>query len=453
MLTKELKVQELETGRKIRLSSNLLRNFGFTPQTRLAVHHDSRALILAPDEGGSIKVHERRYGGTRSREAVIELASQQLIDRFLPSGYDRVHFTFERSRLTLRPVCPHLFHIRKAFRTVDTLHAFMALSSGVDAAAFADVGFRISAALDWRPPEARDRSDLTESGIQTFLANHQPSLVFNEDLTTVNSLNVGAILRRKLGPIACLSIGLQCDDFSSVKSAALKRTECQEFRPSSRELGYYATKLLENVRPASCLIEQVPGWLSSESAAVMGAVLRRLGYHVHACILNSADYGACTTRRRCYFVASIFPGYEFPKPTGENRIPLSEALAEEVPKMRDVSHTRTIAKARDSNYCRFTPLSAVTAPTILKSQHRQTKDSIYFELGDRLLFPTVNALRTIQGIPASFDFGQVSAEVATEQIGQGVDFGLHAAVAQSLITHLRSNQVGQSILDFGNCRA
>lgn len=449
ILTKELQVQELPIGRKIRVSSNVIREFGFTPATRLGVVSSGKAVVLSPQADGLIKVHERGYAGLRPPETVIELSSQPLINGLLPAGWNRVHFTFETSRITIRPVAPQLFHIRKEFRRVRHLDAFMTLSSGLDASAFAAAGFRISAVLEWRPPEARDDNDLSETGMRTFLANHQPLLAFNEDLTTINPRTTAALVRQKIGIVACLSCGLQCDDWSLAKSATLKRAEMAEFAPSSRELGYYATKLLEEVRPASCLIEQVPGWLNSESAAVMGAVLRRMGYHVQARVLDAADYGALTTRRRCYFVASIFPGFEFPLPSTMNATPLGTLLADEIPLMRDVSHTKTIAKAKQSNRARFTPLTSTVAPTVLKSQNRQTKDSLYFQTeSGSLLFPTINALRTIQGVPTSFDFSHVNSQIASEQIGQGIDFPLHASVARSLLCHLRTNQVGQGQLAF-----
>ena len=441
ILTKELKVQTLPTGRKVRISSNLLRGFGFTPETRLGTEQLGQDLILRPQPDGPFKVHERGYAD-RPRETVIELASQDLINRILPSAWDRIHFTFRPESITLRPLAPQLFAIRKSFRHADSLNAFMALSSGLDASVFKESGFRIRAALDWRPNEARDSKDLTESGLQTFLANHNPDIVINEDLASCNPQDIAALVKSRIGPIATLSIGLQCDDWSNCKSPALKRIEMAEFRPSSRELGYYATKLIEALTPASVFIENVPGWHGSDPQAVLGAVLARLGYHVQAKVLNSADFGAYTARNRCYFVASIFPGFRFPEPTGRNTVPLRSILRDEIPRMRDVSHTKTIAKAVESNRSRFTSLDATAAPTLLKSQGRMTKDSLYFQGEDgRLLYPTTKALRILQGVPDTFDLTQVNNELAIEQLGQGIDFPLHRAVATALHEHLRINKI------------
>lgn len=451
MLTKELKVQSLPGGRKLRVSSNLLRPLGFTPETRLSVKAQRGSLILSADPSGDLKVHERSYNaGRRPREAVIEISSQKAIDGLLPPGWDRVHWTFTPSSAVLRPVQPRLFWIRKQFREVDRLHAFMTLSSGIDARVFQDSGFSITATLDWRPPEARDagRPDASETGVHTTVVNTPPRFVFNEDISTVDASRVASLLRSKVGPIATLSCGLQCDDHSQAKSAKLKQAEMAAFLPGARELGYYATKLIEEVQPASVFIENVPGWHGSESQAVLGAVLTRLGYFVQAKVLDAREFGAFTSRRRTYFVASIFPGFEFPEPTGANAVPLFEILQSEIPNMRDVSDKISVQKAKGTHWDRSVPLSSTTCPTVLKSQSRQTKDSLYFkDDAGRVLLPTVNALRSLHGIPDDFRMDHLTQELATEQIGQGVDFPLHGAVAAALRRHLLANSSRQILLN------
>lgn len=449
LLTKELKIQTVSgIGRRIRLSTNFLRDFGFTAGTRLDISLGSRKGTIKPAEEGNWKVHERRYPQRKNNptESVIEFSNQGMLDALAPAGYDRIHFTISDNRIQLRPVAQALFHIRKKFRQTNTLEAFMALSSGLDAWTFREAGFNMGAILEYRPREVRDSIDLTETGMCTFLRNNRAKLALNEDITTIDIERVGRLLERHVGHVAVLSLGLQCDDFSNAKSARLKEKEIAEFLPSSRELGYYATKLIERVKPASVFIENVPGWHQSESQGVLGAVLTRLGYHVQATVLNGADFGAYTARKRCYFVASIFPGFAFPTPTGANQTPLREVLKNSIESMVDVSRTSTIQKARASNRARFTPLEAKVAPTVLKSQARCTKDSLYFEENGRILRPGLAALRTLHGIPESLKLDAVSDEIGTEQIGQGIEFPLHRAVASALRRHLEDNQIGSAYL-------
>lgn len=397
---------------------------------------------LVPQPASSWKVHERAYTQRKNNplETIIDIQSEAFIQRVIPVGVERLHFTMQPQQIAVRPVFAPLFHIRRALQHSDPFNCFLALSSGLDAFSFTDVGFRIQAVLDWRPPEARDTQDLTETGLCTFLANHQPELVFNEDITTVEPGRISEQLQQ-CGPIAVLSIGLQCDDFSTAKSARLKRQEIAEFRPSSRELGYYAMKLIEGIRPASVLIENVPGWHGSESQGVLGAVLTRLGYHVQAVVLNARDFGALTSRSRCYLVASCWPGFLFPTPTHCNAQPLGAILQTEIPKFKDLTHTKTVQSATTSGRARFCALTAPHAPTVMKSQARHTKDSLFFTQGSRVLLPTVQALKTLHGFGPELKLNAVSAEIAVEQIGQGIDKPLHTAVVRQLHTHLRQNTV------------
>jgi len=446
-LTKELQIQHVaSTGqRRIRLSTNFLGNFGFLPGTRLTARHCSRGFDLVPSTQANSpwKVHLRRYAHRRNNptESIIDIQGNDFINKVVPCNVERLHFTLLQNQILVRPVYAPLFHIRQRMQncTEKGLCSFLALSSGLDAVAFAKAGFSIQAVLDWRPPEVRDAADLTETGLCTVLANHKPRLVFNEDITRVDMRRLAGKLRT-IGDVAMLGIGLQCDDFSSAKSASHKRAERAEFRPSSRELGFYATRLIDEVRPATVLIENVPGWHQSEAQAILGAVLTRIGYYVQAKVLNAADFGALTRRVRCYLVASCWPGYEFPEPTARNLVPLKEILKEEALLFQDVGHTRTIAAAKASDRARFCPLESTTAPTVLKSQARRTKDSLYFtDDAGRILFPTVTALKTLHGFGEELNLGAVSSEVATEQIGQGIDLALHQRAAEQLHKHIWLN--------------
>jgi hypothetical protein len=119
---------------------------------------------------------------------------------------------------------------------------------------------------------------------------------------------------------------------------------------------------------------------------------------------------------------------------------LSDILGAEVNKFTDLSHTKTIAAAISSNRSRFCPLNAIVAPTVLKSQARRTKDSLYFTDGTgKILYPTVEALKTLHGYSGILNLDAVSNEIAVEQIGQGVDLVLHQIIAQQLHRHIHLN--------------
>ncbi len=444
LFTKELAVQTFGEGqRRVRLSSNLIRGLGFEPHSRIAVQPGCGGLVVRPDVNGSMQVYERNYpqrprGG---REAVVEFATPSLM-RHIPNHCDRVHFEVRAGEIRIRPVGPKLFHIRQSFRKARELSAFMAMSSGLDAWVFSQAGMRVRAALEYRPQEARDVTDKTETGMRTFLANNRDVvLAYNEDVSTADFNRIARDVRSRVGPVAVVSIGLQCDDHSNAKSASKKREEIATFEPSARELVHYALNLVEALTPAAIMVEQVPGWHGSESQAVFGAVLRRMGYFVQAQVLNGAEYGALTSRKRCYLVGSIFPGFTFPAPTGANTVSIRTHLAEFLPQFRDISGNKAMKDAPASGYARFASLDATTCPTVMKSQSRLAKDTCVFAEGDKLLLPTIDALKKLHGLPADFALDAVSDEIATEQIGQGIEVPLHLSVAKQLAAHLAANNV------------
>ncbi len=443
-LTKELKIQETSGRRRIRVSTNFLDRFGFKPETRLTARVRGAGFDLLPslDSASPWKVHRRSYPQRRNNptESVIDISLGEGLSPIVPCGVERLHYTFTSGCIQVRPVYAPLFHVRRSMKSSPTMASFMAMSSGLDAHAFARAGFDIRGLLEYRPGEVRDTVDLTESGVCTFLANHKPSVVFNEDISRVDMDRVRRSVGRNIGALALLQIGLQCDDFSTVKSPRLKREEMLSFRPATRELGHYALRLVEALTPATLMVENVAGWNGSEAQAIFGAVLARMGYHVHARVLDAEDFGALTKRPRTYLVASCWPGFEFPEPSGANAVPLREILGAELSNCRDVSHTSSVKDAAGTPRERFCSIDAPVVRSVLKSQARQAKDSLYFKERDgALLLPSLRALKILHGLPESFDLGQVSTEVAIEQIGQGVDIPLHLAMAGALHKHILLN--------------
>lgn len=462
VLTKELKLQHNASTRErwLRLSSNLLDAFGFTPETRIqrTVLGPGQGLEIACDPNGSTKVHVREYTRRRNNptETLIDIKAQQLLDAAFPGHTDRVHFTLTPGRILCVPVIERATAIRVGMRQAPSpLSAFVALSAGVDVACLQSAGFAVRRLLEWRPPEKRDTSDrgqrdLTETGVVTALLNTPVAVVHNEDLRRFDYERTRALLAHEPA-LGLLHVSVQCDDYSALKSKSLRAQHVAD-GDTTRDLTYDTLRLIEAARPAVVMVENVGGYATSPEGELLTIKLRRWGYHVHAQTFDARDFGGATSRKRWYCVASVYPDFAFPVPQPAPREPgwiWNAIVADELAHCRDVTDNVSVVKGIAQRRIRLLTPESTSAPTVFKSQSRMTKDALYLRDADgRIRFPTERLLRRLNGLPDTFTFAGVSGEVATEQIGQSIDWSLHHAIASAVREHLLARwQPGDASVD------
>ncbi|WP_425953305.1 DNA cytosine methyltransferase [Ralstonia pseudosolanacearum] len=443
VITKELQMARVAGRRKIRLSSNWLPLVGFEAGVRHDVSpiagHQGLRLTFSPE--GRQKVYLRRYSRRKNNplETVVEIGSQSLLDAGIPGYSERLHFTLRHGEIIIRPLPNHTFSIRHRLRAESNPFAAMvAMTSGIDVRCLMDSGFHIDSVLEYRPHEARDKNDLTETGALNVLANARPRILMNEDISRVDWDTVRGLMAG--GPqIAVLHVSLQCDDFSTAKGANIRRQAVEDLS-TTRDLAYDALRMVETIRPACIVLENVPGFAMSAEGTLFKLKLRRWGYEVTDAVLMAGQHDGLTRRERYYLVASVFPGFAMPEP-GSMR---SEAVWPEIEPFltgcRDVSHTKSLKDGIESGRARLISRDSLIAPTLLKSQARQAKDSIYIDAGDgRYLLPSLDLLRHLNGIPSDVDLRSTSAELASEIIGQSIDYPMHEQVVQALHAHIAAN--------------
>jgi DNA (cytosine-5)-methyltransferase 1 len=447
-ITKELKMAHFGDRRKIRLSTNWLPLMGFEAGTRHAVTPMGfdKGLRLSFDPAGPQQVYQRRYKKRCNNpfETVVEIGSQSVLDQSIPSYTERVHFEMRYGEILIRPLANHTFSIRKALREqVSPFAAMVAMTSGIDVRCLMDAGFAIDSVLEYRPPEKRDSRDLSETGALNVLANANPRLLFNEDISCIDWTRVRSLM--DAGPqIAVAHISLQCDDFSLAKSPKLKERSLDNLS-TTRDLVYDGLRLVETVRPACVILENVVGFGNASEGDLFRIKLRKWGYHVTDGVLNAKDFGGKTRRERYYLVASVFPGFNMPAGMNEKNIPIWDEIESFLPACRDVTHTKSLQDGLSSGRARLLTKGSFVAPTILKSQNRQAKDSVYISMGDGTYrLPSVELLAFLNGIPEDLSFNCVANDIASEIIGQSIDYPMHHALVQSIHDHIGSNVGGHT---------
>lgn len=450
VITKELAFAKRGDQRKIRLSTNFLPLMGFEPGQRHSVEvlGFDKGIRIAFDANGKQKVYQREYKTRRNNpfEAVVEIGAQNIIDAAMPSYAERMHFTMRPGEIIIRPLENRTFSIRRSLKASDNpFAAFVAMTSGVDIHCLRNTGFTIDSVLEYRPHEARDKNDLTETGALNAIANSSPRVLINEDISRVSWERVQDLMQG--GPqISVLHISLQCDEFSNVKSQSLKEKALADLS-TTHDLVYDALRCVETVRPACVMLENVPGFSTAPEGQLFKTKLRKFGYHVAEAVMKAPDHGGKTRRERYYLVASVFPGFEMPAPQERRASPLWAEIEPFLAGCRDISHTKSLQDGLTTGRSRLLKPDSLYSPTLLKSQCRQAKDSLYVAMPDgRYLMPSLDLQRFLNGIPDDFSLDCVSESIGSEIVGQSIEYPMHHAICKQLHAHIADNVGGHTVV-------
>ncbi|WP_170020536.1 DNA (cytosine-5-)-methyltransferase [Campylobacter sp. RM16190] len=129
---------------------------------------------------------------------------------------------------------------------------------------------------------------------QSYLANHDAPLAFYEDVCDLDA-------RAYAGQIDILIGGSPCQDFSIAGQRAGEDGE-------RGNLIWQFYRVVSEARPNVFVYENVKGFLSingGKSYQRFLDALRGLGYHCHAEVLNTKDYGIPQNRERLYIVGFL----------------------------------------------------------------------------------------------------------------------------------------------------
>ncbi len=441
IITKELAVARHGETRKIRLSSNWLPIMGFEAGMRHTVESlgQEQGLRLQYNVNGRQRVYTRTYKTRKNNplETQIEISNQSLLASSIPNYTERVQVYIQHGTINIRPLPNHTFSIRKALRdNPDRLTALVAMTGGVDALCLARAGFEIDAVIEYRPHEKRDLTrDLTETGALNALANVSPRALVNQDISTIDWHAMrDTLCAGQHHAIAMIS--LQCDDFSAVKANSLKEKSIADLS-TSRDLVYDALRMIETIRPATVCVENVTQFGCSSEGELLKIKLRRWGYHVTDAQMAAPDFGGLTRRTRYYLVASVFPDFQMPVGVQAAQSPIWSLIQPFLADCRDVSDSKALKDGLEGGRARLITPDSTISPTVLKSQLRCAKDSVWIAMPDGTYrFPSLELMKFLQGIPDDFNLDAVSKEVAGEIIGQSIDWPMHHVLVRAIHDHI-----------------
>jgi DNA (cytosine-5)-methyltransferase 1 len=164
--------------------------------------------------------------------------------------------------------------------------------------------------------------------IKSHLANHPECIHYTEDIRTLDLSELTDLvnLKRNQYPdaIICLWASLECTNFSKAKGGKSRDAD-------SRTLAEHLFRYIERLNPDSIWIENVEEFMSWGPLDENGKPVskdagrdymrwvkkvKNYGYQFDYRVLNAADYGAHTSRKR-YFAQFLKPEYQivWPEPT------------------------------------------------------------------------------------------------------------------------------------------
>lgn len=353
--------------------------------------------------------------------------------------------------------------INNNFNYNDPLSTFTVCSSGVDISAMESDGFKCVMNLDFRPPEARDYlkskcketgetikvlSDKSDTGaISSAINGRYMKVLFNED---INDFDVD-INKDLMEPVNFVHISLLCDCYSTLKNMNDRKKSIESLN-TTRDTIFPALRLVKQLKAPTLMFENVKSFHNSQEAKLLEAGLKSLGYKsFHKQVLSAVDFDGMTNRERCYIFASTLPSdFSFPEPVQRTKSAWYDVIANNMDKLRDVSHTSSVRKGIETGRIRTMVKGADYAPTITKSQSRQTKDSFYVEIDGRYYMPSNNILMELMGFDPDFDLSAFSQDISTELVGQSIEIPMHRKICQSVKKHILEyvssvNKVGKLV--------
>lgn len=461
--TKQLKIQTIQEKKRLTLSSNLLLLAGFEGGVTQVIEEslgDGQGLIVRIadhaeiNSGKSKKVYTREYKSRsanplKRKEHLIQITRQNLIDSALGKDCTHVHVTLRYGQIIFKPITKNTYDLVQNLEENTPINTLVAMTGGVDCHVLEKSGFSISAVVEYRPQEARDKTDYTELTSMSVLANSKPNILFNEDIYKLDVERMAEIIAET--PITFSMFSLQCDDFSTLKTHQ-QREQSVEDLTSTLDMFIPMLNIIDKLKTPVLLIENVPGFQESPINDVVRLQLMRRGYKVYQDIFDARDYGGHTSRKRTYLVATTLEApFEFPLKSAPAPhvwptviLPNWSEIIE-----RDVTDTKVAKDSITTNRLRAITEDKHFAPTLTKSQGQDAKDSVVVQKDGRIYRLPVKVQKMLNGISDNFNVDWMPIDKAAQIIGQSICCNLHEAIIKSIKNHI--NLASKQMFSFQQC--
>lgn len=390
--------------------------------------HKKKQLLLTPS--GSRKVSVRRD------IPIIDINNKEISELF--DGIDKIIIKIFSHEIIIEPLKESLEQLRAKrklnSKTLTYLEVFA--GGGTLSKALVDAGLQCVGAIE-----------LDDKYLSNFEKNHPNTFTYNGDVTSLDdSLLPDAVV---------LAAGIPCDCFGNTgitgkKAHGKKAKEAGD----TGSLAYHVLSLVEKIRPALVLIEQVPGFAHSAIGDIVRSVLKVRGYNLAEQIIPAAEYGSLSRRERFVLVASIGKQFSFNKQRFFKIKTIGDIL--EIPledrEWLTKENSNAIAmflrneiehKNRGNNFkMARTHVTDTVVKTITKGYYKnRLTDPILVNPNNpnQYSFFTPRELARINGLPDNFILPETKT-TAGEIIGQGVAYDMFYSIGRELLSYFESHK-------------
>ena len=423
------KIGERNGTKRIWIESKKLNETKLAQNLRYEPEYDFEAKRITLKTGLVNKISTRK----KSNSLVIDILNQNVNEIF--EGFQHVVIKLYKDEVIIEPLKEEKdqqIAKQKAYSTNPTAIEIFA-GGGTLVKALSDAGIKTVAAVE-----------LEDKYLQSLEANNPNVTTYCGDLA---KLDISMLPKADM-----VVAGIPCEGYSQAQT---KKSEKFEAHPTG-SLGFYVLKIIDAIRPAVVLIEEVPNFKSSAMASMTRYVLDSMGYHISETELVGSDYGSLTKRKRYCMVASIKKGFEFDDSLKKINTRTVRDILEVPVENRDWldknnSATISYSLEKEKEHIRKgegfrigrTYLDDKVTPTITKGYFKgRLTDPILCHptIPDTYSWFTPRELARINGLPEDFlltDTKSTNGEI----IGQGVCYESFNAVGKMIINHFNSVEI------------
>lgn len=404
---------------RVWLEGQYLLQAGFAPANRIQVEFTKGQVIIRLAKDGTRVVSSKRKGLI----PVLDLNSSALTEAFGTITTLQVHIAVGVITLT-----PSQTDVLRETRCRNGKEGSVYSGGGLLTEAARLAGYKPAFAIEVNPQYA-----------EIFQKNHDARM-FN--------LSVEDAPLDQLPEVELLTLGIACEPYSlarrrdRVTGAKRDRSLPPEAHPLS-DLTIWAALIIRKLNPATVVIEQAPGYLTSGAGYMMQHFLKRAGYTVEARVLDPREYGELTGRRRSVIVAHSGSDFQWPDPSPSSQtfatIRDDESMLEDQYFTADtkpwlVNHWNTqLAKGNGFASAQLSDEST-SVPCISKRymagqgtgavvKHRTRPDC--------WRWLTLKEIRKLHQIPETYLLSDDSKTLSGEVIGQGVIVSLFQKIIEA----------------------
>ena len=421
---------------------------GFSPGNRFDVEVCGQRVVITHNRDGSRVVSSRKKGETDT--PVVDINSAELLAVF--DGMDAIRVVVGRDRVYLLPLASQAKKVERIQRLMGKLATGAALTAGSIAhgggvlAHAVHTGLR-DAGIECDLAFANElRDDLLEQA-------HAHNDVWSDETAALalpmQELAQDEWLLANLPKLEVLEMGLPCSG-ASIAGHTKKGLQKMEDHEQVGHLVYSALVIISKTNPAVVLLENVPRYADTASAAILRAQFKDMGYKTAEFLLDGQDFGALEKRIRWCMVATTV-GVEISFEDLAPAVRLVRQLSEVVdpgiglddPSWREVQYLKDKevrnAAVGDRFKMQFVDETSTTVPTLRRHYNKGGSSDPRLRHPERpelsrLLTPLEHA--GVKGVPPELIAG-LPRTTAHELLGQGIAYEPFRAAGE---------RIGQALL-------